>query len=374
VLLDTLAAREGGGILYMKELLDYVRMYGQVHHWSILTNRRAAFDSAGAFEKYVAPRPDVLIRSFWLESQIREICRRSLPDIYLTTSIAPERLSRRVALIAQCRNMLPFQAEQRRLLPIPRRYHEILNRHLLVRTFRRARKVIFVSNHALQSLGGKWPWIAQKGEVIPHGVSPVFRRIVSYPSNENGYLLYVSPLKPYKHQEEVVQALGLIRKRTGRKFKLVFVGGGTPAYIQAVKGTAQQLGLEEDVQFVGHVAHDLIPAKFTDAFAFLFASTCENCPNTLLEAMSTGIPVLCSNTEPMPEFGGNDVIYFEATNPDSIADAVSRLVNNPELRLRLAQSAQCRVAGKTWKNSFDRLLEVMEQARVETAAEFGLSA
>ena len=41
---------------------------------------------------------------------------------------------------------------------------------------------------------------------------------------------------------------------------------------------------------------------FTSCFTFIFASTCENMPNILIEGMSSGLPILCSNYLPMPEF------------------------------------------------------------------------
>ena len=48
----------------------------------------------------------------------------------------------------------------------------------------------------------------------------------------------------------------------------------------------------------------------------------KNCPNILLEAMASGKAILCSNFNPMPEFGGKAVEYFDPSNIHDIAEKI----------------------------------------------------
>ena len=55
----------------------------------------------------------------------------------------------------------------------------------------------------------------------------------------------------------------------------------------------------------------------------------------VLEAMTLGCPVICSNTTSLPEVGGSAVLYFDPNNPEDIADKINSLWNNKELREHL---------------------------------------
>ena len=55
-------------------------------------------------------------------------------------------------------------------------------------------------------------------------------------------------------------------------------------------------------------------------------------PNTLIEGMASGIPIICSNRGPMPEVLRDGGIYFDPENIDSIVDSVIKIINNKKLR------------------------------------------
>ena len=105
------------------------------------------------------------------------------------------------------------------------------------------------------------------------------------------------------------------------------------------------------------VGHSEIPAYLADADIFIFASSCENMPNTLVEAMASGLPIACSDRGPMPEILKDAGVYFDPENPESISTAVFELVKSHELRNKLANSAYqlstqyswARCASETWR-------------------------
>jgi glycosyltransferase involved in cell wall biosynthesis len=111
------------------------------------------------------------------------------------------------------------------------------------------------------------------------------------------------------------------------------------------------------IESIGFVRHEEIPTLLSKADLFIFASSCENMPNTLMEAMAAGLPIACSNRGPMPEVLKDGGVYFGPENADSIANAVEQLITNESLRERVARRAKSiselyswsRCANETWK-------------------------
>src|SRR5262249_3464597 len=99
-----------------------------------------------------------------------------------------------------------------------------------------------------------------------------------------------------------------------------------------------------------------------------FASSCENMPNILLEAMSAGLPIACSKLGPMPEVLGDAGEYFDPENPAEIAVAIEKLVRSPDLRERNAALAVGRSQQLSWercaRETFSFLAECVRQERV----------
>jgi len=212
--------------------------------------------------------------------------------------------------------------------------------------------VIFLTSYAretIQRIIGPF----EHGTVIPHGVGESFRRPAAKkgppPDEREVHCLYVSNTAMYKHQWVVVRAIGELRKR-GRKISLTLAGGGT--------GNAQRI-LEEEiartdpegrfVTLMGAVAHQELPSLLERADLFVFASSCENMPNTLLEAMASGLPIACSNRGPMPEVLQDGGTYFDPEDPASIAEAVEKLLKDTGTMEALAGRAKALSDQYSWE-------------------------
>ncbi len=92
-----------------------------------------------------------------------------------------------------------------------------------------------------------------------------------------------------------------------------------------------------------------LPGYLAEADIFVFASSCENMPNTLVEAMAAGLPIACSQRGPMPEVLEDAGEYFDPEVPESIANALRKLMADPDLRRRLAVRAKRLAARYSWE-------------------------
>lgn len=263
--------------------------------------------------------------------------------------------------VVMSQDMLSYEPGEMRRYGVSRgRARLILLKYIQARSLKRARAAIFLTQYAadvIQRFTGPLERVA----VIPHGVGEAFRQSAMadpWPGGAHGEIrcLYVSNAELYKHQWNVVRAMSQLRER-GYAVSLTLVGGGS--------GKAQQL-LDEElrrtdpqqrfVRNIGAVRHEAIPGLLATADLFIFASSCENMPNTLVEPMAAGLPIACSDRGPMPEVLRDGGAYFNPESAQSIADAVQRIVDNTELRVSVAHRAKQyseryswrRCAAETW--------------------------
>ncbi len=127
-------------------------------------------------------------------------------------------------------------------------------------------------------------------------------------------------------------------------------GPECPASTQKLKETISRV--DPHGQFIlhaGDVPHAEVPACYHSADAFVFASSCENLPNIMLEAMAAGLPIACSNLGPMPEVLGPAGVYFDPEHPAEIAAAIQLLVEDRALRQYFAESAYAQAKNYSWE-------------------------
>jgi glycosyltransferase involved in cell wall biosynthesis len=101
--------------------------------------------------------------------------------------------------------------------------------------------------------------------------------------------------------------------------------------------TFDNMHFKSDVVFTGRVSTDDLHDIFGAALALTFVPFFEGFGIPVVEAMSAGVPVICSNTTSIPEVGGNAVVYADPMKIDQITDAMLKLANDIELRKDLIE-------------------------------------
>lgn len=222
--------------------------------------------------------------------------------------------------------------------------------------FRRSKGVLFLTKYAselVQSACGNLGRVA----LAPHGIDDNFRDIAQHDweNSSNNFdrvirCVYVSNADVYKHHWHVVEAFRLLRDR-GFAVELKLIGGGCG--VAQVKLQDAITRCDPEGRFVsqsGFVNHSDLPALLAQADLFVFASSCENLPVTLLEGMATGLPIACSDRGPMPEVLEDGGVYFDPEDSVSIAAAVHRLIESQDLRSQVSSKAKRLASNYSWKN------------------------
>jgi glycosyltransferase involved in cell wall biosynthesis len=160
----------------------------------------------------------------------------------------------------------------------------------------------------------------------------------------------------------VAEAIAQVR-RAGFPVTLDFVG---PAYGPALKRLQEVIrhvdSKQEFIHYVGPVDYRQLPAWYHGADAFVYASSCENLPIILLEAMAAGLPIACSHHGPMPEVLGQAGVYFDPENASDIATTILSLLTDDEFRQQCAQQAFEQSQSYTWeecaKKTFEFIVDI----------------
>jgi len=135
--------------------------------------------------------------------------------------------------------------------------------------------------------------------------------------------------------------------------RATFLVAGDGPMLEALRALAARLGISEQVHFTGFLAHDALLDCFSSAHVFLHPSETgsdgnqEGVPNSLLEAMSTGLPVLATLHGGIPEVvtDGESGFLVNERDAGGLSTAMEKLASDPSLYSSLSAGAARAVAG-----------------------------
>jgi glycosyltransferase involved in cell wall biosynthesis len=173
------------------------------------------------------------------------------------------------------------------------------------------------------------------------------------------FLLFVSSLWPYKNCEGLLRAFAAAKSELGDRQLAVVGPGRDVAYVAELKALAEQLGIADDVVWVGGVPLEETVQFYRAADVFVYPSFNETFGLPILEAMAAGCPVVTSDTSAMPETAGGCALLADPRDPESIADAIVKACGPEGERLRA--SGLPRAAEFTWDATAERTLDVYRE-------------
>lgn len=304
---------------------------------------------------------------YGLSMMVREgAAQRALPGADVILVPGGIALGGTVPIIAISQTLLPFAQRELRRYPLHRRVRYILLRRLQIQTFNRASGLVFLSETARDTVMPFLEESARQVALIPHGIGDRFqshspRRFAAPTASRPFRLLYVSTIAPYKHHDNVIAAVAQLRE-LGRHVVLTLVGTVEPSSRRMLaRAISKSDPQHRFIHHLGAVSYGDVHQHYHDADAFVFASTCENLPIILLEAMASGLPIAASCTPPMPEVLANAAVYFNAESVGSIARAVAELYDDPCLRRRNSVDVVAMASRYTWRSCAEATVEFARQ-------------
>ena len=368
--IDAANARTGGGVTYLIELLRAAEplSFGikRVIIWGG-RNTLNLLDDCSWLEKRYPPALDkgIFNRSLWQllslsrEAQNAECDVLLIPGGSYAGSFHP--------VVTMSRNLLPFEPKEfLRYGWSHRTLRFLILRLIQSRSFKKSDGVIFLTQYASNTVLKVTGKLRGQINRIPHGLNVRFNRapkeqfaISNYDHNNPYRILYVSNIELYKHQWNVVKAVANLRN-LGLPVVLDLVGSAHQISLNRLNKDLDRLDLDRSwVNYKGPVVFNDLHKHYFQSDLGIFASSCENMPNSLLETMASGLPIACSNLGPMPEVLCNAGIFFNPEQTRSIAIALRDLINSPQLRTDLSQASFELSKQYSWKICADKTFEFL---------------
>lgn len=177
-----------------------------------------------------------------------------------------------------------------------------------------------------------------------------------------GYLLFVGNIEPRKNILGLLHAYENLSPELQHKFPLVLAGGKgwndeeIIAHLKVLKDKGLQI-----VQ-TGYVTDQEKAALYENATLCVLPSHYEGFGMPILEAMSYGKPVVCSDIPVFHEVADEAGLFFDQNNPKDIAAVISKVLGSSELRKKLGLASEHRIATyKTWRNVATDFIELINQ-------------
>lgn len=285
------------------------------------------------------------------------------PCLLLTTSnfASPFLSLLKIPVVLTVHNLLPFhQPEWYREPSLVRRWRQHSLRFLTIRSSKRFARTIAFSGYGKELLC-EYGVDAANISVIHHGIRPARQQ---WRGADSDTVLLVSHYFAYKNIHVAIRALPQVQAAAGRRIKLLVQGIPYDGqYYARLTELVRSLNLEESVCLGRGVASSQLAALYASSRCLVFPAIGENCPITLLEAMSVGTPIVAAKVAPVPEICGSAAIYFDTFDEQSCAAAITKLLSDASAAKELSTVGQCRAGTNfTWEGCAQKTVAALRVA------------
>jgi len=123
---------------------------------------------------------------------------------------------------------------------------------------------------------------------------------------------------------------------------------------------SKELGIEKNVEFVGRVPREDTAPFYREANIFVLPSFNEGMSNAMLEALASGLPLIATDTGGTKELleDGKNGFIIQMKNSEDIAEKIKRLIDNPELRQKMAEESRKKALEMSWEKVAENYLDI----------------
>jgi len=237
----------------------------------------------------------------------------------------------------------------------------------------RSEHIIAVSESTKNDILKFFPKIKEeKITVVYHGFdSDLFQKEIavegcekilkSYELQKSNYLLYVGAIQPRKNLEVLIGAFEKIKLE---KNDLKLVLAGAPAWMhESTMEKISSSAFAKDIIVTGTIPFEWQPALYRNASAFVFPSLYEGFGIPLLEAMASGVPVLCADNSSLPEVAGVAALYFDAESEKDLVEKINAVLDDGKKADELRLKGLERVKLFSWEKCARQTLAVLKNQK-----------
>jgi glycosyltransferase involved in cell wall biosynthesis len=342
------------------------------HQFIFLFDRK--FDDQFIFGKNVIPEVifpptrHAVLQYYWFNHAIIPILKKYQPDLfYSPDGFSSLRLGNIPSLLVM--HDINFHHYPRHIPFFDSIY---LNRYF-PRFARSATRLLTVSEYSKSDIIKTYNVSPDKIDVTCNGSNEIFlplndnekKKVKSEHTGGSDYFIYIGDLLPRKNIARLLKAYETYKNSTGSKTKLVLIGKKM-CLTSEMESVYKQLKHKDDIIFLGKLAPEKLRDLLGAALSLVFVSYFEGFGIPIIEAMNAGIPVITSNVTSMPEIAGDAALLVDPFSIESIANAMTSVEKDPQLRQQLIGKGRIRKEMYTWDKSADAIWKSIEKTLSES--------
>ena len=245
------------------------------------------------------------------------------------------------------------------------RFRMFYIKRILPHYVRKAQSIAAISESTRNDLIKYWHIPEDKITVVYNGFTPP----APVKTEKLKQILYISRIEhPGKNHLNLLKAFELLPENLRKEYTLVMPGSAWNG-AEAVFEYAEKSPCREQFKFTGFVEFSKLPELYAQSSMYIFPSNFEGFGLSLLEAMHAGLPCACSNNSSLGELGRGAAELFDPSSVQSIADAMEKILSDPQYQQELSARGQERAAGFCWQNTAKGLCNIYRNRK---AAVFGV--
>ena len=201
-----------------------------------------------------------------------------------------------------------------------------------------ATAIVCQSQEAALALREIFPGHEHKTHVIPNWIAP-FENPRPKPATANSPIRvsFIGWLEPIKDVKTILRAFHRVEQQFC-DWQLSICGDGSQK--QELEELATELGIDSKIEFTGWIGPEQKCSILQDTDLFIMASLSEGMPNSIVEAMKYGIPIVATNVGGIPSLVEHEVNGYLAPAQDhkQMASYLVDLMANPETCSRISEA------------------------------------
>lgn len=376
IAIDLSAARTTGPKVYCTGLMPALGRLAQDDEFLVFMSRQVG-QLVGAelpdnFQQQITNVTDmVLLRVVWQQIVLPRYLKAWRADVlFAPFDIAPLALS--CPLLLAVRNPTPALLANGALVESRvERARAGLLRLLAYLSCRKAHLVLYPSAYASRLLGDMMKVPISKRAVVYHGTDHSLWATVKEPTKTLGkygleaqrYVLFVSQLYRQKQPDVLIDGFAIWRSSAAwRSYRLVLAGEApNRSFGRKLWQQVCDRGIDDATLFLGHVARSDLAILYQQAAAFVLPTVMETFGHPFVEAMASGAPVVCADTEFARELCGEAALFFSAGDAQALAQALNVVVGQPSVSARMREAGRDRAKMFSWDREARETLALMKR-------------
>lgn len=229
----------------------------------------------------------------------------------------------------------------------------------------RASKIITVSDFSKRDIAEYFHIDVNRIEVVHCGIKPekfscerssgdYLRNLKAKYNLPEKYILHFGSCLPQKNVETLIKAYSMLPDKIRNEYVLMITNPN-----DSVKRFAESNDIAQRVIYAEDIPESDKPGIYQLASLFVWPSLYEGFGIPVLEAMASGVPVICSNSTSMPEVAGDAAILVDPLDDSGMSKEIEHVLTDSDLRNELIAKGYENIKRFSWDNSAKKVHDII---------------